>query len=165
MLRFDEPLDLNQMYVCAPPTGGAHPHKVVLYAPQSDIGSTVLITNRQDGWSSLSYQLAKRLGARIAQIIATQHGVEYPQVYFHAWVAGAERAVVCMRDSHAWVFQAQGQELPFEELSAYSARRVSMRLTRERALSYVRAMGWDAVDPNFWQTGRNAVYFQQATVN
>jgi len=165
MLRSEEPLSLERLYDVSPPAGGAHPHAVVLYAPKSDARSTVLITNLSDGWSSLSYALAKRLGAKQVQIIATGSEAEYPAVFFHAWVNGAERALMCMRDSHAWVFHAQGTELPFEDSAAYAARRVSKRLTRQMALSYVEALGWKSTDSEFWRAEGNAVYFEQVTLN
>lgn len=165
MLRSEEPLSLERIYVGSPPMGGAHPHNVVLYAPKSDVGSTVVIANLQDGWSSLSHVLAKRLGAKQVQVTATSQGAEYPAVFFHAWLDGAERRVMCMRDSHAWVFHAQGAALPFEEVVTYAARRTSNRLTREMVLRYVEALGWNAVDTEFWETQGNAVYFEQATLN
>ena len=164
MLKSEEPLSLDRIYIGSPPPGGAHPHRVVLYAPKSSIGSTVVITNRRDGWSSLSRVLAKRLGAKQAQLTATNK-IEYPAVLFCAWLHGTERAVVCMRDGHAWVFHTQGQELPFEETSAYSARRISKRLTREMALRYVKALGWDAAESEFWQAQGDAIYFEQGTLN
>ena len=161
LIRTEEALDLERIYVGSPPRGGAHPHKFVLYAPKIHGGSTVLITNLRDGWSSLSYMLAKRLGTKQVQVIATNRD-ESSQVYFQAWAGGVRRSVMCMRDSHAWVFHTQGEPMPFENLAAYAERRVSRRLTRKMALDYVMEMGWDASNPEFWRAKGDATYFEQA---
>ena len=68
MIRSDASLELDRIYVGSPPNGGAHAHNIVLYAPVSDAGSTVIVTNSRDGWSSLSHVLARRLGAKQAQV-------------------------------------------------------------------------------------------------
>ena len=165
MLKSEEPLDLGRLYDVRSPAGGAHPHSVALYAPKLDADSTVVITNLSDGWSSLSHALAGRLRAKQAQITASPAEDESPAVFFRAWMDGVERVVMCMRDSHAWVFHASGPALPFEDLAAYSARRISKRLTREMALGYVEALGWTSTDTEFWQAQGNAVYFEQVTLN
>ncbi len=165
MLRSEASLDLKRLYDVKPPAGGAHAFAVVLYAPRSAAGSTVVVTNLSDGWSSLSHVLAGRLRAKQVQVTATASEQEYPATFFHAWMDGNERVVMCMRDSHAWVFHAQGPTLPFEEVAAYLARRVSKRFTRDMALRYVAALGWDATSTEFWQAQGNAIYFEQVTLN
>jgi hypothetical protein len=47
-------------------------------------------------------------------------------------------------DSGRWSFEAWGTEQPFEELEAYSSRRVRDRFTRAMLLRYLSALGIDA---------------------
>jgi hypothetical protein len=47
------PLDLAGIYAVEPPRGGAHLFKVVIYTPRQVPTICVLVTNLQDGWSSL----------------------------------------------------------------------------------------------------------------
>lgn len=70
----------------------------------------------------------------------------YPATQLHLFGQGDYvRTIDCgVFDSGRWSFEARGTEQPFEELEAYSARRVRDRFTRPMLLRYLSALEIDA---------------------
>jgi hypothetical protein len=155
-------LDLASIYEIAPPAGGAHMFKLVLYAPAASPTVCIIVTNLQDGWSSLSHNVAKELGAPQIQVTSTERGAYWSGHHFRTWRDGAERRVVMViRDSDKWVFSEEGEPESFETPSFYKRRLKRDRLTREVLVGYLRQLGCDPTDRGFWETDRDAIYFRQ----
>jgi hypothetical protein len=162
MMRSQAALDIDLIYGLAPPPGGAHLYKTVVYVPRLVPNVSILIANLRDGWSSLSYLVSKKLGKFQLQIISTEDGVEYPQNKFEVWRAGTSaRSVMAMRDSDKWVFYQRGETECFEEPQLYSKRRISERLTREILIRYLQSLDWDIESREFWESAQDAIYYSQ----
>ena len=74
--RSSGPINLAAIYDVEPPRGGAHLHRLVIYSPLQVPSFCVLVTNLWDGWSSLSYLLAKEHGRFQVQVKSTRRQVE-----------------------------------------------------------------------------------------
>jgi hypothetical protein len=155
-------LDLSLIYELEPPAGGAHPFKLVAFSPANRPTSTAIVTNFADGWNSLSYALAKKSTSLVVQIISTQDGVEYPKHSFQVWRDGVRNRVVhVLRDSDKWTFFQEGPIDSFETPAHYDRRRIRDRLNREIIVEYVRALGWDIADGDFWRSKECVTYFEK----
>ncbi len=64
-----------------------------------------------------------------------------------------ERSIACLKDGPRWVFETVGDPLPFEEPDHYRARRVRDRFPRDLLARYLRAIGIDAFNPEFFSPG------------
>ena len=161
--RTTSALDLGAIYDVEPPSGGAHPYKLVVFAPTASPASSIIVTNLRDGWASLSHAVAREVGAPQMQIISTGRGAAYPQHLFQCWRDGtARRIVMAMRDSERWEFFEHGEVEPFEDAGLYLQRLKRCRLTRETLVSYLLQLGWDVTSERFWHSERDAVYFKQS---
>ncbi|HWT34315.1 MAG TPA: hypothetical protein VN107_11155 [Microbacterium sp.] len=60
------------------------------------------------------------------------------------------RGIDLVQDGARWHFGLMGAPLPFEDLDAYTRRRVLERFTGSMLESYARAMGLDAFDLDFY---------------
>ncbi len=85
----------------------------------------------------------------------------YPAVSFFAdggiggkWKhRGVQSAV---SDDGRWIFVDVGEPLPFEALGRYSRKRIRDRLDRETVLGYLKQLGFDVEDEQFWDVTANA---------
>ncbi len=156
------PLDLYSLYEVEPPSGGAHFFKVVVFKPGVSSSITVVITNRSDGWNSLSDALSESLKCFQIQAVSSKDGDEYPIHRFQVWRDGiSSRIVQALRDSDKWQFYDEGKIENFENPNHYKHRRISDRLSREILIEYFRVLGWDIADGEFWTSGDEAIYFEQ----
>jgi hypothetical protein len=155
-------LNLDSIYEVEPPRGGTHLFKVVLFAPVISSASTIIVTNLMDGWSSLSYNLAKEIGVPQIQVTSTGVKAQFSQQMFEFWRDGvSSRVVMVMRDSDEWVFFERGDVEAFEDSSLYAQRLKRRRLTRESLVNSLRKLGWDTTNSLFWQSNQKAIYFDQ----
>ena len=151
MVRSIRPLDIYSVYNTAPPSGGAHLYKMVIYEPVSSPQTTVLIVNLIDGWNSLADLLAKEHYSVQAHVISTERQAPYAQHSFRTWSNGHEdRLVMLMRDSDRWKFFQRGKPKFFEDESRYISRDIRTRLNRSMLLDFTMHLGWDVRSPGFW---------------
>jgi hypothetical protein len=85
---------------------------------------------------------------------------EFPSTQFELLGPEGEKPLGYIRtisagiyDSGRWQFLHSGEEQPFEEPSAYGARRIRDRFTRETLLRYLAALGIGADNPSFYRDG------------
>ncbi len=162
MTRFEGQLDLDDIFIKAPRAGGAHPYKLALYEPLVHPGSTVMVVNLVDGWSSVVGLIAREHTARQIQATGTIDSADFPSFHFHMWEGGKEqRLIMALRDSSKWIFVQRGIPLPFERPEDLARRRTRDRINRPIILSYLRNLGWDLEEDDFWRSRRPAIYFEQ----
>jgi hypothetical protein len=71
------------------------------------------------------------------------------------------RHVSAMNDGGNWIFDAEGEEQPYEQLEKYAQRKIADRFTPEMLESYCLALGIDLFNPDFY--GRKGVLVNQLT--
>jgi hypothetical protein len=158
----EQPLALDPIYSIAPPPGGAHLYRLVLYSPRIRPDLSVIVTNLADGWNSLSHQLARETCALAIQLTSTQHDAIHAKQSFQLWRNGKEvRLVMVLQDDPRWTFFARGDLEAFEEPELYTRRRIADRLDRDALIRYCARLGWNLGSDGFWQSDRSAVYFEQ----
>jgi hypothetical protein len=122
----------SKIYEIAPPAGGSHPFELVIYTPESNPQSSVLITNRADGWNSLSYLIAEQHRKLQAQMLSTQADTAYHKNRFQIWRDGKScRIVVLIKDDDECVFYQKGHVEIFENIDVYKGTLKKNRLTRD----------------------------------
>ena len=95
----------------------------------------------------------------IEKVLGRELG-NYGAVIFELYSAESEhisklyRTVYSVNDGGRWVFDASGHELPFEDVSAYKARRIRDRFTPEMLQKYLLAIGINAFDEEFYITNK-----------
>jgi hypothetical protein len=62
----------------------------------------------------------------------------------------AKRAVGAVNDGGKWVFIDEGDPLPFEDISRYSAKKIADRFDRKMLESYCQALGIDPYNEQFY---------------
>jgi hypothetical protein len=165
MVRYEAPLNLDEIYVDRPPSGGAHLHRLALYEPVAYPGATAMVVNLRDGWSSMVGLIAREHAARQVQVVSTHVGAAHSQNLFRMWVRGEERRfVMAMRDTSTWVFEERGAPLPFERPEDLTSARISERLNRRLVLSYLANLGWDVRNSTFWVSNSPATSFEQVSI-
>jgi hypothetical protein len=156
------PLDVFNLYDIEPPHGGAHPHKFVLYEPESAPGTTAMVTNLRDGWSTLVGSIARRTNTLAVQITSTGDAAKYPKQLFRVWDIGVERRVILlMRDTGRWLFEQRGAPMPFEFVEQYDLKPKRVRLNRATLFQYATSMGWDLTDMGFWRSSDGMAHYEQ----
>jgi hypothetical protein len=67
-------------------------------------------------------------------------------------VLNIERSLAAANDGGKWVFVDQGIPMPFEDLDAYSNKVIKERFTPEMLGSYLRCMGIEAYNSDFYES-------------
>lgn len=100
---------------------------------------TVIMTEDVLGSQPGSMQFVYRDGTK-AKPIETKYGIQYET---------PSRAVYAHKESK-WEFGAHGDALPFEELDAYTAKKIKDRLTVKMIERYCRSLDIELFDPDFY---------------
>lgn len=125
-------------------------------------GWTAVFDNDQSGGDPFPPTLLAT--ARGVRAVAATHAPEtqsqVPATQFHLFGPTGEPPLMYVRtvdvgifDSGRWQFLTSGSAQPYEDLEAYSRRRIRDRFTREMLLMYLSALGIQADDPNFYTVG------------
>lgn len=163
MKKSEKNLDVYSLYRLRPPRGGAHPYQVLTYAPVSNNSSCVLMTNLADGWNSLCYILAKKHKLFQIQIKSSSKNEPYPMHKFEVWRNGLSVSIVyVMKDDRRWEFWAKGEVLEFERPERYLERIKKKRIDRNLLISYMKSIGWDITNCDFWRASSQATYFKSS---
>jgi hypothetical protein len=124
---------------------------MLFWTPQSSPNLTAFMPHVQSGGYFVVDAAYQAHCCRVAQVRVSSPSAEYPINEFIVCSGGKmERIVRSMRDSPRWQFFAEGDVQPYENVAAYSARRIKDRLTRETALLYLSAWGAPVQKPEFW---------------
>jgi hypothetical protein len=127
-----------------------------------------------DATGPMAY-LARTLGCRALRVVAVPH--HEPRRENGAWrgrygatildLFGAEvrnhsntiRSITMMNDGGKWTFDELGDPLPFEDREAYKARRVRDRFPLELLARYLKQLGLEPFDEQFY--GAQAVLVEK----
>lgn len=157
--------DLSRVYLDVPPSGGAHPHRFVLFEPTTTRETTVFVVNYQDGGSSFVLCLSKELDCECWQFSLSKDAKEYPKNSFSVFKSGEyKRHVHSMLDSNGWSFNEVGEPFDVEDVQQYKNRLIKHRLTRQSVIALARNCGWNIESAEFWLSKRDAAYFIEQNV-
>jgi hypothetical protein len=132
--------------------------RAILYEPMSTPGTTVLVTNLEDGWATLANCLATSTPGRHV-MIRSVHG-EFPIHAMTVWIDRKERRHVHAMKDPRWIFFEKGPSLDFEETSRYRERLTRRRVDRGLLVSYLAALGWNLSAREFWISAKPARYLE-----
>ena len=130
-----------------------------LFAP-TDSNWTVFLDNGHkgtDAFSHLSY-LAERLACNAVRMTYVSEGREdsYPATIFKIYgpyktdFLNIVRSISCAVDGGRWVFSAEGEVQPFENVERYSERSIKNRFTGEMLEAYLSQLGIRAFEEGFY---------------
>ena len=124
---------------------------MLLWAPKSNPDLTAFMPHVQSGGYFVVNAAYLNHGHRVVQVRITSASEEYPINEFISFSSGKmQRIVRAMRDSPRWQFYAEGEVQPYENVSAYTARKIKDRLVRETVLQYLSAWGAPVEEAAFW---------------
>lgn len=155
-------MGLEDIYTDEPPAGARHPSSVMLFAPRTSPGCTVLFANAQDGWMTLTVSTSKKLAGPFYSLDLGSDRVEWPMYRLAVRENGEDiRCMHVMKDSDRWVFYQKGDPIPEEDVTMYQKRRVRDRMTREYLVGVAERLGFPVADDSFWRSDIEAVYFEE----
>ena len=157
-----ESLQLNRVYIGAPPKGGAHLPKFALWRPANCSKGCVFLPNLQDGRISLIRWLNRKYNRRCIRVIL-QRGVRIEESYcgFEYFQESGQRRIVHVIHDEKWQFYQEGEVQPFENPTYYEQPRVSERLTPAIIQEYLKTLGWDLQSEDFWHSDEAAYFGEQ----
>ncbi|SRR5581483_4431019 len=145
-------LDLKNIYFPAPPTGGAHLERFMVWQPSNMSFGAVLVPNYRDAHVQLMRQLNRSYKTRyFSAFLARDYRSEGFCSFEHVSESGRERVVHVILEPR-WKFFEQGEVLSFENPEYYKRRIIRERLTPEIVEEYLKRLGWDLGDAAFWQS-------------
>ena len=154
-------LNFMDIYYPEPPDGGSHFMNFIIWEPLNKQGTTVFYINYQDGWNSLIENYAKKFNKTCVQVGMSDENTNFPMFKFKYYEGTKQRVILSYEDYKKWVFFQKGEKLPFEEDVFYNKRRIKDRLPNSLITEYLKKMGWDIVDPNFWKTDKPVYNFKR----
>ena len=129
----------------------------ILFAPKSNPHTTVMLANIMDGYINLVNFVSKKCGLEYYNVRISNGTSQMAEAYhFHYYSSSRARHLLCYQDPQ-WVFYEDGEPLEFEDVELYKSRLKKNRMNREIILQYLKRLGWDIVNENFWCT-ENVVY-------
>jgi hypothetical protein len=148
------------VYEDYPLPGGSHARRVMLFHPELTPGRTAFFANLEDGWQTMVYSLAKKLGCECLRLTSSTESDGYPQNSFSLIQSGVPiRTLMAGKDDRGWEFFEDGDPLPIEDPSHYQRRRIRDRLNRDIIVGYANKLGWPIDEDDFWTSQESAVYF------
>ena len=127
------------------------PLVAILWQPKNENNSTAMMVNRSDGLAFAVEMMANETNFRWLHIeIADHHSLEFPANRFYFYQGQNQRCITSTRDENEWVFIQSGTPLKFEDTSNYKGKPAPNHLTREMIIDYLKHLGVNIVDPNFW---------------
>ena len=151
-----QPLDLKNIYFPAPPKGGSHLPKFVIWQPRNISFGSVLVPNSRDGLIQLMRHLNRRFHIRyFSGYLSRDHKKQGLCRFEYADENGAERVVYVIHD-RGWEFYDQGKMLPFEIPLYYQRRIIVDRLTPAIVVEYLKSLGWNLEEETFWRSNGDA---------
>ncbi len=150
------PLDIRSICFPAPPRGGLHAPRFAIWQPRNVAFGSVLVPNYEDGMIQMLRYLNRHFQRRYFQgILAKDHEKTGYCAFTHVSETGAKRVVHVIREAR-WQFFAEGATLPFEDVTRYERRRIAERLTPRTVVAYLKSLGWNLEEPDFWKADGDA---------
>ena len=157
------PLDLKTLCFPAPPKGGAHAPKLVVWRPVNAPSGSVLVANYKDGMIQLMRHLNRRFRRRIFHaVLSNDHRKAGYCSFLYCKETGEQRAVYVIRDP-TWKFFSKGEAQSFEEVANYGSAKIAERLTPTMVVRYLKALGWHLQAPEFWVSDGGGAWIGNGT--
>ncbi len=151
-----KPLDLNSIYISAPPKGGAHLPRFAVWQPSCMSFGSVLIANHEDGLIQTMRHLNKRHAIPYFSAFLSRNHRKQGFCYFeYRGESRSDRVVYVIRDPR-WKFFEKGGRLPFENPERYGAKRIADRLTPSILVEYLKSLHWNLESEDFWKSKKDA---------
>ena len=111
-----------------------------------------------DGYVNLIKHISKQFNLNFYHFVIQTSSSQMLESYqFHYYSNSQSRHVLCYQDPQ-WVFYEEGMVLPFEDISLYKQRIKKSRLNENILLQYLRRLGWNIEDNDFWNPSNNYFY-------
>ena len=137
---------------------------LLLWSPACAPELTAFMPRVSSGDHFVVEYACRRFGFAGVAVRSSAREDESPVNEFIAYESNQRRRVVrAMKDSPRWNFYTEGEALPFEDASAYTARRVRDRLPRESLLGYLAQWGAPVCDPRVWSSHGQAMTLLSGT--
>lgn len=123
-----------------------------------------------DVFAPLSY-LAQKLSCEAVRATYNPEGRtnQYPSVILEVYGPNPTdflnyiRSISAAYDGKKWAFATGGEAQPFEQVEIYSSASIRDRFTPEMLESYLKALGIDAFEPDFYMpNGDSAVFIEKS---
>lgn len=124
--------------------------RFILFSPKSNPRTTIMYANIQDGYTFLIKFVSKSCDLEYYSIVlsdGTSFGLQ--GYHFHHYAPNKVRHILCYQDPK-WVFYEEGKPLWFENTEYYTQRLKKKRLNKEIITEYLRSLGWNIDQEDFW---------------
>ena len=141
------------LYEVQPLPGGVHLAKSYFFKPKVKADICVMFSNCSDGWYTLVNVLSIKLQCDVCLFSITAPDVLDGAFNGFRYIRGGNpiRTVYAMQDPR-WVFYEEGQKQWFENTAInYQMRMIKKRMNKEILISYCERLGFDIINPMFWQ--------------
>jgi hypothetical protein len=153
--------DPTAAYKIAPPRGGAHLPKFLLWEPVSQPSKTAMLPNKTDGMQRMVQFVNQTFGRQCIRVLLSRDYQYLPECCFEFFGRhGQHRMVEVFKDSR-WEFRTEGDPLECEMLPSYEFAAIRKRLTPAAVAEYLSALGWDISQDSFWRATTEAVMARQ----
>jgi hypothetical protein len=120
---------------------------------QGKNAKTLFVSSVADGYASMVMMLSAKIPGIFVSIRVSKSDTPYPCNELSArsngkWI----RTARALLDSGGWEFFQEGDPLPFEDVSHYSARMKKKRVTPEIIEEYLTRYGYGTLDADYWLT-------------
>ncbi len=160
----ETPLDFSLAYIDVPARVESIRYRTLFWEPRNRPNATVIMCGNFSG-----------MGGAVGKICA---GGPYtwinlrmyretedcdPGCFFHYYAAFRrfERFVEACKCEAGWYFGERGPVQDFENTSNYTRELKRERLTIDIVIGYLKCLGFQIADDNFWNTDRPAIYSWQ----
>jgi len=149
--------DPRRVYRVAPPLGGAHFDKLLLWRPLNRQDGTALIANVVDAVQMRLRALSSEYGRDCFRGLFSGDHDYLPECCFEFFGAQGQHRLLEVFNDGRWEFRSESKPLSFEDVSQYGNTRIKERLTPSIVAEYLRSVGWDVSDEAFWGSAVDAV--------
>ena len=135
------------------------PYVAFFYSALSDSNKTIMVSNLDDGWITLSNVISRELKCEYYFFSSTDDNIPEPGNYFKYVSNGLpKRVVYSIKDGSRWVFHAEGNSLLFEDQQHYTQKLIKKRLTKQILIDYCKKLGLLIEDKDFWKSAGVGLY-------
>jgi hypothetical protein len=134
----------------------------LIWEPSNNPGASVFSSNLEDGWYTFVNILSTKHFFDSASIRLSPPDNEDPICEFLTYTEGKQNRIVrVMKDDSKWEFYEEGKAYNFEEIENYTRRLKRQRFTQEMLTRYMKNLGWDIEDKDFYKTETFGLLFEE----
>ena len=156
-------VDLNK--INPPPhitSGGTHFIKILIWEPKNNPNITALFVNLEDAYHSLIHVWNDRFAKKTLTLRLSNDNISpYPHHEINVKTADKDERVVYTHFESKWKFFQTGPMQGFENPDHYKSKSIKARLDNKIVNEYMRKLGLEVWSEDFYQSNKEAVYFEQ----